>query len=943
MIELFAVYPNAVVFNKDYTSYNKSISFKNVQNLENFFPHIFYLKISPQMIESSDDEIIQRKRPNTRKTRFSSDSSSSNSFESDLRVLEGDFEPIFFEIFGNGDEYDYVYTDENQPREEISKNETEIIVSDCYNYIQSFYRGFKSIFKGFSQDCVRDLAEGYSPEYLAFHMNRMTVRELYFTKDLIDEFRKFSCHKNKNYGMDTYTSAIYYNGKQSDLNVPGILNISEYTHNLINFESVITPSVPVDLPVTLSTLKHESGWDNEPLPYIDQYNPTNLKLTEIDTENISNFFKKTILQLSTNSIFIDRVIKSKIVEKIEPEYASSSAFSLSFLQKLYSSGKGDFNDSIRSIIIEHAYNSVKVTRKEIEEPLKSSGFLEEPNSLSDLVNIIVSMQGKPGTYAGVYFDNGFFSAVKIDRYGNVEKTGVFREFQTVELHSFLQDSKNIILTSTSSNVRYVIQNTDINFMYLPRRFSYFHDLKELSIPYSIALAIQNPVVYFSKVLYNLRNNLPVKFHIDNLNILERSILIASAMRKIDWKSTLEHKFGYTFFNLLDIDLTNRNFNIEGLNKLENLSQIYNKIKFANICTFFCLEDSENPLDRTFVHPNNYSLASIFCQGLYHKLLNDKCDAIMCYEKLDVMRDQAKVVALIVNQPGLLEYFCTPTSASEEERSSLIGMKKILMRLNEASFSGASDLQIFEDVVPNLELNKIYSGTVSKTGSDFFLCDVNNSTVYVKKSAELSTNQIVQIEVVDRKPDLLSYEGLILDNKIQTVDKFKTHPLFRNLDHLSLEKYMESNSFSILIRPSSTSSHCVVVCKLDKGIYLPLKVRESFENTKFHYDFKGERYQSIDKFIESYVKPIYIHLNKILNFKYYFKNRNEAIEYLQTPGEYVKYCIILSREALGYLELFISGRKFLIKLDGPKLVFQNYKFNSLDEVISFFKTHNQKLR
>ena len=901
----------------------------------------FYLKISPPMIESSDDEIIQRKRPNNRSTRFHSDSASSDGIVSDSNVVEGDFEPIFFEIFGNGDEYNYIYEEKDEQKDEPTKAESEVIVSDCYKYINSFYKGFKNFFQDFSQDCIRDLTEGYSPEYLAFHMNRMTIKELYFTKDLIEEFKKYNMSPNKSADLDTYTSTILFNGKQTDQNLSGILNISEYQQNLLNFECVITPKTNIDLPFELSSFAKESGWGDRSLPFIGLDTQTNFCLSPTDTENLLNFFKKSILQLSTNPIFIDRVMKSRTIELIEPDLAQNSVFSLSFLQKLYSSGKGGVDDSIRNLIIEQAYNTVKISQQEIENPLLSTGFMNSQNSLSELVNIIVSLQGKPGSYAGVYLDNGLFSVVKIDQYGNIEKTSVFRDFQVNELSSFLQDTQNVILTSTTPNVKYIIQNTNINFMYLPKSFSYFTDLKELSIPYYIALVVQNPVLYFSKVLYNLKNNIPVKFKQVSQTILERSILIACAMRKIDWKNTLEHKFGYTFFNLLGIDLTDKNFNIENLNKLESLNQIFDKIKFANICTFFCLEDSENPLDRTSVHPNNYSLASIVCQGLYHKLLNDKSDAIMNNEKLDVMKDQSKIVNLIINQPSLLEHFITPLNASEEERNSLIDMKKILMRVNEVSFSGASDIQIFEDILPFIELNRIYSGTISKVGNDFFLCDVNNATVYVRKSTELSTNQIVDIEITGRRPEMLSYEGIIVDPRQQVVNKFRTYSLFKNLDQHSLEKYMEANGCNFLLRSSSTPSHCVFVCRLDQGLFLSLKIKECYENATFHYEFKDEKYDSLNKFMDLYVKPIYGHLSKILNFKYYFKTQEEALNYLQTPGEYVKYCIVLSREAIGFIEFLILGKKFFIKLDGPKLVFKNYRFGSLDELISFFKVNNGK--
>lgn len=898
------------------------------------------------MTDSSDDEIIQRKRPNIRKPQYVSDSSISEGIVSDSEAMEGDFEPLFFEIFGNGDEYNYIYKEKKEEKNENTIILNEISPSDCFNYISKYYSGFKSIFQGLTQKCVKDLIDGYSPEYLAFHMNQMTVKELYYTKHLIEEFRKYSSHSNRSVDLDTYTSVVLYNGIQPNINFPGILNISEYMQNLINYECVITPRERIDVPFSFSaSSSRESGWGDDDLPFLEFAPATIQNFSASDIENLLNFFKKIISQISSNSLFIDRVFKSKTVELLDLDNSRSSTFSLRFLQKLFCSGNGGTDDMIRNFIIEQAYNSVNINKRDIERPLITSGLINGPNSLQEIVNIIVSMQGKPGSYAGIYYDLGLFSVVKIDDLGNVTNTSVFRDFQTPELQVYLQDVNNVILSSSTPNVKYLMQNTDINFMYLPKKFSLFNDQKELSIPYCIALAVQNPVLYFSKVLYNLRNRITVnftsEFSIADQSLLERAIFISCAMHKLDWKATLQHKFGYTFFNILQINLTDKNLNVENLNKLENLAQVFDEVKYANVCTFFNLEDSDNSLDKTYVHPNNYSKASTICLGAYHKLLNDASDAILNYEKFDIYKDQAKITEVIVNQPELIQYFKVPAAMPEDEKVKLTQLKNIIMRSKEITFSGSSDLQIFNDVVPHIEQNKEYSGTISKIGTDFFLCNVNNATVYVKKACELSTNQIVKIKVISKTPDMLSYEGVVNEEENTVVDRFRTHPLFKCLDQRSLEKYMELNSHTVLIRPSSTTSHCVVVCKLDNELFYSIKLKECYENAKFCYEFKDKKYPSIDNFIETYVRPIYLHLSKVMSFKYYFKTQREALEYLHLPGEYVKYCVLLSKEALGYLEFLILGKKFYVKLDGSKLAFKNHSFNSLEEMISFLKMNNSK--
>ena len=87
---------------------------------------------------SSDSEIINRKRhPQVKKQYYESDHSSSEESYEESAVMEGDFEPLFYEIFGNGEEYKYIYDKEkdNLNSETGEKSIEEIDSLECYNYI----------------------------------------------------------------------------------------------------------------------------------------------------------------------------------------------------------------------------------------------------------------------------------------------------------------------------------------------------------------------------------------------------------------------------------------------------------------------------------------------------------------------------------------------------------------------------------------------------------------------------------------------------------------------------------------------------------------------------------------------------------------------------------------------------------------------------------------
>jgi len=905
---------------------------------------------------SSDSEIIHRKRlPQTKRQRYESDESvSSESFDRSS-VIEGDFEPLFDEIFGHGDEYKYIYDRGRSEADFDEKTDAmpqKVDALECYNYITKIIQGYKTLFKDFSIDILKLLLDGYSVEYCSFHLNKMSVKELYFVADLIEEYtafvnaRKSSIQKSRE--VDCLRAFNSFSIDESSIKgMAGFLSINEYSDNLIAFERKYVPRSHIELPFSIANSNADfqgDGWaDEQSTAKETSFNKTLVSLSDCDKENVRKHFKKIINQVSSNSTFIDRVNRCYEAQILDGQhYDRNSVNSLEFLQRLYTTDSNDVYNEIRRYVISVAFDSIHVNTDAIKTRYLHSGILEGEYGLSELVDLIISLRGRTESFAGIFYDQNHFFVVKIDQFGVIMSTGVFKEHQTAELRNFLLGVGNICITSTSPNVRFFIQHAQLNLLYVPRCLSYFKDTKELSVPYNIALLVQNPVLYFSKALYSLRNGLPLEnFKWDNIEMIEKAIKIACAVHKLDWHNTILHKFGYTLFNILEINLSERYFDYEHLQTLDNLKEIFNSIKFANVCTWFNLKSSKNPLDRTFVHPNFYSLAVIVCKGAYHKLVLSNSDQIQGKDKYDINKDFNDIAELIISRPSLIKAMVFASNLEDtDDTHSLDVVRKILLRDNEIYFTGATDMQIFNDVVPHLE-NKLYSGTVSKVGTDFYLILVNNATVYVKKTCECSVNQIVDVEISGFTPSQLSYTGMIVENTQKPVNKYKTHNLFRNLNGSSIEEYMRNKLFSILVRPSSSENHCVVVCKIQDDLFYSFKLRECYErgsSVRIFYEYRDRHYDSIDVFIETFVKKMYLRIEEIMKFKYFFRTSEEARAYSNSQGEYTRYSLYFSREFLGYIEFLVANRKILVKIDGDWLLVKNKRFSNLCDLVNYIKVN-----
>lgn len=884
------------------------------------------------MSDNSDPDIIFRQRPNIRKpSRFEDERSTSES-EPCSGPVEGDFELLFLEIFGTGDEYNYIYKNqaEYETKERTVEPNAQLTPSECYEYIRVFVRGFNSLFKGCDCELIRELVGDYVPEYLSFYLDKMTIKEIYFIKNLIAEIRE-----------DTSKSIPL---PLENHRIKGLLPLSEFLENLEKFEFVFLPQGNIELPFNLNKpapmVDPDDNWEYEEIHGLEIN--SKITFTDDDKKRIAQHFKKTISQIAANSLFARRVKYSIMVSMMEPSSRDTSIHSLETLQKFYCGDQDDMNDQIRKLIIKEAYDAVHVNKEALERGLVEQGMLDGQGGLQRLVDLIVCLRGHSGTYAGVYFDRFLFSAVKIDTFGNFLESAVFKENETVELQTFLAGIDNVCLTSTSPNVKYPFQRLGVNFLYVPRWLSFFDDHKELSIPYNIALLVQNPFLYFARVWYHLSNDHSMKTSvIKNPQMLQKAVSIACSTCKLDWKHTISHRFGFMIFQLLNIDISDSYFSFEAIDLLENLKQVFDNVKYNNICTYFNLSTSSNLLERTLIHPTSFSMAIVLFKSAYHSLNSNMHVFPPEYSNLEIERDEKKIVELFVNQPELLAKYTVPGSDEDKEVQKLLNLKRIMLRTGEVYFSGASDDQIFDDVVSPLMINQIYPGTVIKIGADFYLCQISDATVYIRKSTELALNQIVKIEITGKNPAMLSYSGNIIEDERVVAERFRAHTLFRDMHYDALQDYMEKSKNVILIRPSSTRGCCSIVCRVLEGLFFTFKLKEVISadgKFKTMYEFGDRSYPTIDEFVNEHVKRVYAMLHSIVSFKYYFPDVSKARKYLEEPGEFARYAIILSREAPGYLEFLLNGKRVFAKIEADEFILKNRSFSSLDNLIRFIKAH-----
>ncbi len=178
--------------------------------------------------------------------------------------------------------------------------------------------------------------------------------------------------------------------------------------------------------------------------------------------------------------------------------------------------------------------------------------------------------------------------------------------------------------------------------------------------------------------------------------------------------------------------------------------------------------------------------------------------------------------------------------------------------------------------------------------------------------------------------MLSYSGEIV-NEFKENYLYKSHRLFRNWDYLKIKENMKNEN--ILIRSASNPSYCVIIVRILEDVFFSFKLLEKLN----FYKYESIKYDSIDKFINEYIKNVFISIYKIMKFKYFFKDEDDLKKHLMSAGDYLKYGVFFPKDYNGFLELRIGTRSSPVKIDGDKLKFNNMKFEDLESLVKYVKT------
>lgn len=858
--------------------------------------------------DDSESEIIERSRRKHREL------NSEDDLGEDEEVC---LNPYFVEIFGTGREYDYIYDDGSGSKEE-EKIDFKYDENVCYHYVKRRLPPFG--FSGATREIICQIAMGVSPELLGYHSNGLNVIEAYYVKDLIEEYRRDS--------VDKMSDVV-------DVSVDGFLSLREFVENLRRGERIYRPSTKISV----------SDNTNENIVSNTSSNPI-----ATGALNIPNILVNAI---SNNKIFREEVERCKEFEVMAKHYGTE--FDAGRLFSLFLGEDGDPDNEMRELVVKEAYRCVRVNTAHLEERLGRTGFCDKTQTgLRRWVSLLASLRGQQGVkYGGIVCGSRYCWVVTVDERGLDLRTGVYRRNDLDSIKECIGDSAVVCVMGISGQataIRQFLRSVNWPVFYVPSHLAVLSEGKEYETARDGALLVQNPLVYFSRYVYSRSNGNKVGSNIGGTttNILaasnetiERGIRIVLGACKLDWVETLDYKDSYALFAVLGISLNNDYFDYRGIRKLNDLQQVFSETEFANICGYFTFENSTNVLDTTHVHPKDYSTAERIC--------------------LDLQRDNGQNTNIGTNtRDGLATVSAVKWAL--ERPSLILGMKipdndshlfervrDELVYVSSEWFCGASDKQVFEDLVPFKQPGQA-SGYVVWSDRRYSFVDCGNGVV-VNVHNSLEAGDRVAVEIGQPIYNRLCYSGnlrYVGNNEEDNHDSnnnsnkklyniIKSHELFRPLDQSAIEECMDSENRNVLVRLSEISDYCVVVCRIQPRIFwqLPLCFSVGLRENSFRF---GERkFISLDDFINNYVKPLFRLIFSVSRFKHFYSSVHDARAYVaNNDGKYMKYALTFSITHSGFIEFHYANKTVLALLDATQIVYRDHKFKMLEEFINYAK-------
>jgi transcription elongation factor SPT6 len=893
------------------------------------------------MADSSEEEIINinrrlrqpvKRRKNLEEL-FDEEEEEPSVAEESIESFEYDErDSLFYEIFGTGEEYNYIYEGEVEPEEPeqgAGKKEVEMDVDGACDYVLNNC----SVDPKASRFIVETLIKGHNVHFALLHgkVDGVGIEEGYEIVDLLEEYKEFVRLRDELRGEDSdeLLGAI---GSLNSLRLyPSyrkacrtalkpcreLLTVEDFCDNL-RFKEKLYESEQSDV--------FQRYEDEEALV-------RRMSLHPVFQHCVCRLYKEHGARDEHDKLYVE---ESRVRGEITKFYCSDSTEENAW-------------DEYRERIVLRAMERVKapgffrrilMDQKEREE--KKKAFDEV---VDRIVNGAVRRPVNGSYVCGMTLEKRHIKAAMLDFEGNLVEACALKEEQVEEVLEFLRKYApySVAVSGALPSIMYLVRNLhEWRPVFVENRVPRLLSRDSLQFCCNIARLVQCPEVEYSNLLAQgflcVQSDLPADVLAE---VTKRGILTALSIVGIDVNYLMLNKRRDALISLLGLsDAFIGNLSEYGhVTRLEELRKLCSDgVEYANCAVYLRVFPEIFPgvsnteiLDATPIHPKNYGLARAICAGA------------ASYNEINEENPSGCVEEAFRNNKALLRSsFMGDLLRSGEHDVSVDSVFKTLISCDRPVFDGLPDHLVFVELTGITEslIGQVVEGRVFKCADTFFLVrpEKYNVTVYVRRmpeDAEVFPNEMVKVEINELTDFMLSYTGTLVRHVPQRnrACRFITHPLFRELNSQEAEEYLRSENQPFVLRRSGLDGSPVIVLRIEDDVYVHIKAEE-----REKYVYEGREFDDIDELISRAIRGIIVNVREIKKHQHYFSSEERASEYLNEEGPYIRYAFCLSRTYPGRL-CFMVKRDRIYKeylRIGEFLSYDGLRFSGLDDFMQYRK-------
>ncbi|TBU15072.1 transcriptional accessory-like protein [Ordospora colligata] len=890
------------------------------------------------MNDSSDEEInINRKRKQQVKKQALVDLFEEENVDEDS-VSSADYgerDSLFLEIFGTGEEYNYVLegqkSESSKHKENVSMTNEVVDAEDVYVYAQNNLKVDQVSLK----KVINLLSCGYSIHFALLHtgIEGIGIEDGYTIVDVFYEYKEFVKLKGdmkKKYGDDVllhninsirelrwYSSYKQQSGK--DIVMPNeLLSVEDFCEN-----------------IRMAKRVYEPGYSSvEPsLGEVDRI-ATAISCHPTFRNVLYSIHKQYGIEDEDNGIGVDNeIIERVLIEMYQSDMASDY----------------QWNNHRRRIVLVAMEKACEVIvplvlEEKRNKDAKRKIFL---NTIDRIVNGSIGIKREGMHICGITEEKRYFKAVILDFEGEFVESIVVKdseEFKLLEFFNQFNPCSTAVSGSTTLIKRLMKIIMPWNPVYVENRVAMMSSNDTYAFCCSIARLIICPEIEYAEliskgIVYLPQESLSRK---DAIETIRRGILTAISAVGVDANYLLKNSRNGGLLSLIsnNLCLKERFKELRNVQRLEDLASICdNDVEYTNLVVYlrvnsgiFAKVSQVEPFDSTCIHPRNYEICRDMCKSLYDQLEFAKKPTF------DYVRELLNNHKNVFMNPNSLDF-----AGTSNNKALLDDMCGMLALRDRALYSGLPDHFVFKELTGSDEslIGKTFEASVVKCGDTYYLLSsaCTSAAIYVKKSKqteELFLNQLVMVKIECMNCFMLSYTGSIVvqEHRRSQHYRFMTHPLFRNLNSEESECYLRDKCLPLVLRASKNDGSPIVVLKILDDVYVHMKVVEDEK-----YCYKECIYDSLDEFISKVTKKILMNVKSIKDHKYYFENEGSLLEYLGQGGSYIRYGFYFSRKYSGKIcMMYSNGRCFKEYITvNEHLVYEGMNFATLDEFMRYRKS------